>query len=54
MTHPLSQQSPGPMQRRDWTDDFAMRQAAGGGDIVDYIRGLERRIERLEAQLKTH
>lgn len=32
---------------------FALRHAAGG-DILDRIAELERRIERLEAQVKTH
>jgi len=38
----------------DAMEALAAKQAAGGRDIIDYIKSLERRIERLEAQLKTH
>lgn len=50
---PFATQSTDPLQRPSAMDVFAMRHAAGG-DIIDYVLRLERRIERLEAQLKTH
>lgn len=53
MTNPFARESTDAMGRPDWTDTVAMKHAAGG-DILDYIQRLERRIERLEAQLKTH
>lgn len=53
MTNPFAKQSTDPVMRPDWTDTIAMKHAAGG-DIINYLRQLERRIERLEAQLKTH
>ena len=53
MTNPLSRQSTDPARRPDWTDVQAMKHAAGG-DILDMVLELMRRVERLEAQLKTH
>lgn len=53
MTNPFARQSTDPMNRPDWTDVQAMKHAAGG-DLLDKLYELERRIERLEAQLKTH
>lgn len=40
--------------RMTQADSDALRHASGGRDIIDYIRDLERRIERLEAQLNTN
>lgn len=51
MTNPHAIQS---TSRTTQLDIEAMRHAAGGIDIITYVRELERRIERLEAQVMTN
>lgn len=51
MTDPYATQSTPKMTQ---VDIEALRHAAGGIDIITYIRELERRIERLEAQVLTN
>jgi hypothetical protein len=54
MTQPIHPTGMASTDKRDWVDDYAMRQASGGQDLVDMVRDLQRRVGRLEAQLKTH
>jgi hypothetical protein len=51
MSQPWDRQS---AQTHDMFTDLAYKNAAGGMDLLDYIKSLEKRIERLEAQLNTN
>lgn len=51
MTSPFATPS---TSRMDRLDQEALKHAAGGRDLLDYLAELERRIERLEAQVNTH
>jgi len=55
MTQPQEHPNRIPLSRQAAADTNNFRtRVTPQGDLLDYIRGLERRIARLEAQVNTH
>jgi len=55
MTEPVQHPNQAPMSRQAYADAHNFRtRVTPQGDLLDMIRDLRKRIERLEAQINTH